>query len=242
MSKHIQIAGAGLSGMVAAVHLARQGFAVRVFDTAEGVGAQGPHPSCHATPLSDEFLWPHLGIALDQCFRRARSWAVYVGHRRIERALRDFAVVERGSRPTSVDWHLFKLAREAGVQFEFSCHPSAVAAMPAGAIVATGLNPASFRLLGIPCEAVSGYWARTDAAAEDEDTGATWFGPFTRDYAYACCTNGLRYFMVLARGSQEPDLRGWRAVKASAVRACPMAQDWCWRSALEAQPTHRFTR
>lgn len=210
MAKDIPIVGAGLSGLVAATILARQGVGVRVFDTAARAGDHALHPSCHATPLDREFLWPHLGLDLDGCFRPVRRWEVYVGSERVPGGVRDFAVVERGTRATSVDSRLYALAREAGAEFEFSCDPDVLASLPDPAIVATGLNADSFRVLGIPCEVVSGYWARADAAAEHEDTGATWFGAFTQDYAYSCCTNGLRYFMALARGPREPDLHAWR--------------------------------
>ena len=50
--KEIAIYGAGLSGLVAAINLVREGFKVTVFEREETFGGSKKlHPSIHSTPL-----------------------------------------------------------------------------------------------------------------------------------------------------------------------------------------------
>ena len=51
-NKKVHIVGAGLSGMVAAINLAREGHQVIILEGASKIGGIHPHhPSIHGTPM-----------------------------------------------------------------------------------------------------------------------------------------------------------------------------------------------
>jgi len=138
-----------------------------------------------------------------------RRWSVHANGRTLTGAPAGFALVERGPGPASLDTRLWRLACQAGAQFHFSA-PVALADVPPGAIVATGLTEQTHRALHQPYEPVTAYCARVPGDGSDDRVGAAWFGPFSRDYGYAGTLGRLRYFMVFARGRRAPDVDEWR--------------------------------
>lgn len=123
----IDIAGAGISGLTAAIHLARSGFPVRVYERGEDVGSrfhgdfQGlENWSCDEDALA--FLG-RIGIPPPPfCRPFHRLEAVDdLGRRRTIQANNRTGIylVKRGPVEDSVDWHLKELAMEAGVQIHF---------------------------------------------------------------------------------------------------------------------------
>ncbi len=51
-SKNIQIYGAGLAGLVAAINLARNGYKVTIYEKENRIGGSAKcHPSNHMTPV-----------------------------------------------------------------------------------------------------------------------------------------------------------------------------------------------
>ena len=65
----VHIVGAGLSGLVAAINLAREGYEVLVRDREDSIG--GPkkqHPSIHSTPLQPQENWEFIGADLSDLF------------------------------------------------------------------------------------------------------------------------------------------------------------------------------
>ena len=145
--KQVSIYGAGLAGLVAAVNLARDGYAVTVFEREEGIGGSKEyHPSIHSTPLQPKETWDYIGMDLSDCFVKTEQYPnMWYNSKRITLPpyVDNLSVynVERGARKTSIDSRLYSLALDAGVAFEFgrALTPQEIEAAPDGSIIATGL-------------------------------------------------------------------------------------------------------
>jgi len=199
MSK-ILIVGAGLSGMVAGIDLARQGREVLIIEAAPGLGGIKPvHPSAHVTPFDASFVKEYTGLDLAPCFTRIERLHFHAGPTRFDLRPGILYSVERGARESSIDTHLYGLAREAGVEFEFSSPVRDFRDLPPGSIIATGLYRGVFEALGIPCVPVRSYSAR-QMVPDDEQQGLAlmWMDRYTDLYGYASFANGLRYVLLFS--------------------------------------------
>ncbi len=205
MSK-ILIVGAGLSGMVAGIDLARQGREVLIIEAAPGLGGIKPvHPSSHVTPFDASFVKGYTGLDLAPCFTRIERLHFHVGPTRFDLRPGILYSVERGARSSSIDSHLFRLAREAGVEFQFSSKVRDFRDLPPGSIIATGLYRGVFESLGIPCVPVRSYSARQMVPDDDpQGLGLMWVDRYTDLYAYATFARGLRYVLLFSLRSLRP--------------------------------------
>jgi len=206
--KEITVVGAGPAGLTAAILLSREGFRVLVREKERQVGGPpGWHPSAHDTPVAMPGLWDYVGIDCSACFRDGtENFRFFMGAQEMDvRPEQTLWVVERGSRPTSLDSFLFRLAEKEGVDFEFGCPFSAeeFARAPADTIVATGLSPEAYQALDIPCGVYAGYWAGTDAPP-DLVSASIYFGAFSREYGYSSAINGLWYVLLFTRKELAP--------------------------------------
>jgi len=109
-------------------------------------------------------------------------------------------VVERGSRETSLDSFLFRLAEKEGVDFEFGRAFSEQEFREAGenTILATGLSPDAYRALDIPSAIYAGYWAGTEVE-QDLVSASIYYGAFSREYGYTSAVNGIWYVLLFSR-------------------------------------------
>lgn len=163
--KEVTIYGAGLSGLVAAINLARHGYGVLIYDREPGIGGSpGEHPSIHTTPLQPQQTWDYIGIDLSQYFVATDAYpAFWYNSRSIK--LPPYVHntkaynVERGPRRTSIDHYLHRLAEEAGVKFVFNREltPEELRQAPAGSIIATGLYKEVYELVGVKHSLTYGY-------------------------------------------------------------------------------------
>jgi len=204
------IVGAGLSGMVAAIHLARQGEQVRILEKELCIGGSpGVHPSLHATPIDIRHTADFIGIDLSGHFRLLTDFHTWILDRRLYPSLINYGV-ERGPRESSIDSYLYGLCLALGVRFEFGHAVHALADLPPGSIAATGLT-APFRDLS-PGRAVpvKGYWFRMPSQLGP----ASWqYGDlYSSDYFYAVAMNGLLYGLVFGR-REDLDPAGLRVIE-----------------------------
>lgn len=196
----IHIVGAGLSGMVAGIDLARQGREVLIIEAAPGLGGIKPvHPSAHVTPFDAAFVQEYTGLDLEPCFTRIDRLHFYVGPSRFDLRPDTLFSVERGARESSIDARLYGLAREAGVEFQFSSPVRDFRDLPPGSIIATGLYRGVFETLGIPCVPVRSYSARQEVPDDEQQgLGLMWVDRYTDLYAYASFAKGLRYVLLFS--------------------------------------------
>ena len=199
------VVGAGLSGLVAAINLAREGRDVLVLEREERVGGSGLyHPSPEGTPVDLAGLEAYTGIDIGPAvapFDVGRA-VVYGEMVPVDMGAISAYMIERGPRSTSLDSYLYGLAVEAGVKFEFG-HPlvsnDAAAGLPPDTIIATGLYFEGFDATRVPYLTSFHYVARQKIEDTDSNHVTVYHCEFTRDYAYTCSVNGIRFAHVFQR-------------------------------------------
>jgi len=200
--KRIHIAGAGLGGMVAALHLARRGHEVHVHEAAGELGGIGDfHPSLHVTPIDRRRMSEAIGVDLSGHFIETdvlRSWVQQDAYRMRYPSL---CFVERGNRPTSLDRLLHRHCEEAGVRFFFDDPVRSPDDLPPGSIVACGLHPPLYRALGIPHRTIHAGYLAVEMQPEVMDRSCSvYFDDYTQDYYYGACVNRFWYGLLFGRG------------------------------------------
>jgi flavin-dependent dehydrogenase len=204
------VVGAGLSGMVAAINLARQGYEVTVRERRESIGGLTDIKGLEGriinigdgTPMDLERMKAYTGIDLTPAAVPLTSCMNHVYGRTFNIEFYEGVpayLVERGPRPTSLDVYLYELARSEGVEFTFGDTVSDFGSLPPDTIIATGLFGESFSELDVPHLPVYGYLAM----GETDDPGAKvviYFDEYTRDYAFYSQVNGARGACLFSRG------------------------------------------
>lgn len=121
--KNINIYGAGLSGLTAAINLARDDYKVTIFEKEKRVGGSVTYtPSVHMTPIHFEKMKEYIGIDVEPFFSELDVFKANIYSKIVTFKPNNLFVTERGFSKTSIDYNLFKIAEDEGVNFEFS-HP-----------------------------------------------------------------------------------------------------------------------
>jgi flavin-dependent dehydrogenase len=223
MAEKIEIVGAGLAGLTAAINLAARGREVLVYDKQDSIGGRREiRPDPAGSPFDLERLAAYTGIDISPVAYplrdgRYRLWGQTYRHA-FPRAISAY-MVERGRRGTSLDTYLYRLARGLGVRFAFRTEFSSrgdFEALPPRSIIATGLEEQSFRALGLPYES-SHAWCAKGTVPFREPTVTVYLGPFTTDYGFSCTVNGVAFAFVFQRSRPLSDVD--RAAFQSRVEA-----------------------
>jgi hypothetical protein len=200
----VAIVGAGLAGLVAAINCARAGHQVNVLEKYERVGGNpASHPSVDSTPMYPERLGKFIGVDLKPPHVTPTGildFDVFGRRYDIDGGIISLQAVERGSRSTSIENHLYEVAKSEGAKFEFGWElrsQADMAELPPNSIIATGLYPEAFLALNIPCRQTYGYTSLT--RYDGEPKAAAYFGDYTHDYCYFANTNGLAYAIFFDR-------------------------------------------
>ena len=219
--KKVTIVGAGLSGLTAAIILAREGNEVTVLEQKKEIGGASLHAStvigrelCFAdmTPLNLDAMGRYLGFPLSNgsgsapfCnplpVLRIRAFGELIELK--FPADVHMKMVERGNRASSIDMHLYGLAKDSGVKFSFDEKVSTrkdFAGLPPGSIVATGMFRAAFEALDIPYTKAYGYFAGGPAPSDKNPFCVAYYHKNTQDYAYYASVNGVGAAVLFQRG------------------------------------------
>ncbi|MEW5944932.1 MAG: NAD(P)-binding protein [bacterium] len=203
------VVGAGLSGLVAAINLAREERNVLVLDRERKIGGSRLfHPSTHITPIDRRKTWEYIGINLDPFFVNLTSMKFHIENRAWKVNHKPIYMVERGDRESSLDTFLYNEALRAGVKFEFGKNiesKSDVEALPPDTIIATGMYPEMFKLLALPFRECEAHIATTETERNAECQG--YWGHYTGDYAYTASLNGLLMTLVFNENGLRKDAR-----------------------------------
>jgi hypothetical protein len=202
------ILGAGLSGMIAAIHAARQGKEVLVLEGHSGIGGlKGVHPSAHTTPIDPWWVSRYLDIDITPSFKPILDFRLGVLNRLYSCRTETLYCVERGDRPTAIDQLLYQECLGCGVSFEFGALVKDPYELPPNSILATGLHREMFEALGIPYETVYSFWMTAERSsgmfsslkADFEQLLVGYLYPYTTDYFYVTAVNDLWYALLFSR-------------------------------------------
>jgi flavin-dependent dehydrogenase len=199
------VVGAGLSGLVAAINLAREGRDVVVLEREKRVGGSPLyHPSPEGTPVDLAALSRYAGVDISPAvspFKSGRA-VVYGEMFPINMDAISSYMIERGPRSSSLDSYLYELAVAEGVKFEFG-HPvissDDVAQLPSDTIISTGLYFEGFDALNVPYLTSFHFVARGTTEDTEGNHVTIYHGRFTRDYAYTSSVNGIKFAHVFQR-------------------------------------------
>lgn len=197
----ITIVGAGLSGLVAAINLRREGYEVEIWEGAKSLGMlEDFHPSIHATPIDPARVSRYIGIDISPCFIPVKRFRMIVEKEKFDLNPAHYYLVERGGRKTSIDTYLYNLAVDMGVKVLFDHYVRRLEDIPERAIVATGFNKDGMEAIGVPYQNGTGAYARKKLDdPRFEDTLMGWSGKYSTDYGYLSVANGLMFFLVFTR-------------------------------------------
>ncbi len=198
--KQVDIVGAGISGLVAGIMLARQGNSVRVYEAHDSIG--GTASWSDSTLLDPSALRRDIGVDVEEAvepWKVTRAWAY---GRRFEFGVprgRQQFTVERGAGPSSIDNVLYRQALEAGVEFELGRRLSKddILSLAPGSIVATGLDRDSFELFDIPSRPFFCHMT-TGPARPDAPSVIIYLDRFTREFGYYCQVRGVASSLVFS--------------------------------------------
>lgn len=204
------IIGAGLSGLVAAINLAREGYRVTVRERRDRVGGVTHIKGLEGkvinigdgTPMNLARIEDYTGIDISPA---AAPLATAHNHLYGKTIDIDFIpsvpayLFERGPRPTSLDVFLYELAKSEGVEFSFDDTVTDFDDLPPDTIIATGLFGEAFAELEVPHLPVYGYLAMEEI--EDREARVIiYFDEYTRDYAFYSQVNGACGAVLFSRG------------------------------------------
>lgn len=195
--KEALIYGAGMSGMVAAINLAREGFRVLVREAEDSYGGSKIYnPSTHVTPIDVERTSRYIGIDVTPVFHEVVQCPAYYHDTRTLWPVYEVYGVERGDRPGSLDTLLYGECLDLGVEFEFSSPLRAedVPRLAPGTIIACGLIPAAYRMTGVPHLTVHMWMSRGEIGFSDY--AWLWFDECITEYGYLSAVNNF-YFDLL---------------------------------------------
>jgi len=171
-------------------------------------GPPGWHPSVHDTPVAMPGLWEYIGVDCSTCFKDGTThFRIFMGTEEIAiQPEETLWVVERGSRETSLDSFLFRIAEKEGVRFEFGkpFSEEEFKEAPEHTILATGLSIDAYRYLDIPYAIYAGYWA-SSRVEEEYVSAAIYFGSFSKEYGYSSASNGIWYVLIFSRKEVSQD-------------------------------------
>ncbi len=193
----ITIVGAGLSGMVAAINLAKQGYEVTILEKEKKIGGSPAfHPSLHVTPIDLKLTSDFTGIDLYGQFPLCTDFQTWAMEKRLPTRLNNYGA-ERGPRDSSLDVYLYKLCKELGVKVEFGQNIKKLSDVPPGSIVATGFMCTLDDFKGYKKVIGHGH----GFLMESKIGPASWQfkDVYSPDYFYAGAMNGIVYGLVLAR-------------------------------------------
>lgn len=172
----VKIVGAGLSGMIAAINLARNEHKVTILERESRIGGWPifrPDPAGSCFDLEAMKRWTGVDISpAVKVIEQSYAYAYGKGYKIPGKASIKLYMVERGSRSTSIDTMLVNEALSLGVEIEYD-HPlirrGDFSKPPPNSIVATGLQIESYQALDVPYTPLY-FWFAKGAVPHDRTT------------------------------------------------------------------------
>lgn len=211
------IYGAGMAGLIAAINLGREGYSVTVHDPEKGYGGSALYnPSTHVTPLDPVRTSEYIGIDISPAFHQVLECPAYFHDTRVMLPVDGVCAVERGNRPTSLDTLLFEECRGLDITFEWGSKLESkdLDNLPENTIIACGLTPSVYNMLGIPCQKWKGWISRGEIGIGSY--AWLWFDECITEYGYLSAVNN--YYFNLLFSTREVDRSCLEKYKSFMVR------------------------
>ncbi|PKQ27681.1 MAG: hypothetical protein CVT63_06735 [Candidatus Anoxymicrobium japonicum] len=189
--------GAGMSGLIAAINLAREGYSVTVHDREPGYGGSRLYnPSTHVTPLDPQKTSEYIGIDISPAFHPVQACPAYFHDTKVMLPVGGVYAVERGDRPTSLDTLLYNECKGLSIKFEFDSKLTGddLSSLPPNSVIACGLTQSAYEMLEIPYLPWHGWISR--GKLEVGSYAWLWFDECVTEYGYFSAVNGY-YFNLL---------------------------------------------
>ncbi|MDD5749150.1 MAG: NAD(P)-binding protein [Actinomycetota bacterium] len=198
------VVGAGLSGLVAAINLVREGREVLVLEREKCIGGSSLyHPSPQGTPVDIEALKRYIGVDISPALSYFESKTFVFGKEiTVDSEAISARLLERGPRSTSLDSLLYDIAVKEGVRFKFGqelVSQDDFAKLPPDTIVATGLHFEGFDSMRVDYLTSFHYAARKKTGDDKPPHVTIYEDDFTPDYAYTTSLNGIVFAHCFAR-------------------------------------------
>ncbi|OFW60487.1 MAG: hypothetical protein A2W01_09635, partial [Candidatus Solincola sediminis] len=195
----ITIYGGGMSGLIAAIDLARHDYEVVVREREKAFGGDAAYnPSAHTTSIDVGRTSEYVGIDLAPVFHPLIACPWYLHETMYDAPLShlDLHIVERGNRKGSLDALLYKEARKLGVRFKFESplKKEDLPNLPENTIVACGLAPSVYEMLEIPYLRWYGWCSRGEIGFGNRSW--IWVDEAISEYGYLSSCNNY-YFDFL---------------------------------------------
>ena len=200
MAKEVQIAGAGLAGLVAGITLARQGFKVKIIEARSNIG--GMMRYADSTLMNPEQIEKYLGVKVNEALETWPYTRVWAYGKKYEfpnpKRVQSFTV-ERGGGETSLENVLYRQALKEGVEIILGQKLSKqeLKELPPGSIIATGLDREAFEAMDIPCRPFFCHMA-TGTANASRPGVIVYLDRFTREFGYYFQANGSAGSLVFS--------------------------------------------
>ena len=201
--KEALIYGAGMSGMVAAINLVREGYRVVIREAEDSYGGSKIYnPSTHVTPIDVAKTSAYIGIDVSPVFHEVIECPAYLHDTKFMFPVYEVFGVERGDRPGSLDTLLYRECLESGVEFEFSAPLRAddVPHLKPGTIIACGLIPKAYKMLDVPFLPVHMWLSRGEIGFTDR--AWLWFDESITEYGYLSAVNNYYFDLLFSFGKR----------------------------------------
>ena len=228
-TKNIQIFGAGLSGIVSAINLSRNGYNVTIYEKEKRIGGSIKcHPSIHMTPINIKKMQEYIGIKIESCFSKLDVFEGYIDKKKFNFSTKNLYVVERGPRESSLDFFLYNLAIKEGVEFKF-LHPltkEKLYDIQNNSIIATAGYSQLVKSLKLPFIIFKQF--DTHMKTDLGNITKAYFGNYSSDYGYISGKNGiisaqlsgssklssvkLNEFIQLVKKTENIELKNWSSI------------------------------
>jgi len=198
----VEVVGAGLAGLTAAINLAGEGHEVVVYEKEKKIGGMpSARPDPAGGPFGVERLKAYIGFDVSPALSWVERNFLMIWGRKVEMKPRPglpMYMVERGSRKSSLDSFLYREALDRGVKIEFGQAFETrkdFEDLPPGSIIATGLERRAFEILGIPHNI--GYAIVAKGKVDHQAATATiYMHDYTVNYGFTSTVNGICYAQI----------------------------------------------